>query len=114
MLGAAIAVAYVTGTWTSAGGALPAPRGWRRGAVLAATGLGGALAGAALAAAGRPLVGSLVHEIARASGDAPLALAPLARLIGEPAFGPLTQRLLAAFEGAMFGLATGLALTRRR
>ena len=113
-LGAAIAVAYVASTWTSAGGALPAPRGWRRGVVLAATGLGGALAGAALAAAGRPLVGSLVHEIARASGDAPLALAPLARLIGEPAFGPLTQRLLAAFEGAMFGLATGLALTRRR
>ena len=114
VLGGAVAVAYVASTWTWAGGALPAPRGGRRAIVLAATALGGAVAGAALAAAGRPLVGSLVHQIARASGDAPLGLAPLARLIGEPAFGSVTQRLLAAFEGAMFGLAAGIALTRRR
>ena len=77
------------------------------------TAAGGAAAGIVLGALGWPLVGGLIHQIARLSGDAPLALAPLARLIGEPAFGPLTQRLLAGFEGAMFGLATGLALTRR-
>lgn len=113
ILGAVVAVAYIASTWTWVGGALPAPRGRRRAAVLGATALGGALAGVALALTGRTLVGSLVHQIARASGDAPLGLAPLAQLIGEPAFGPLTQRLLAAFEGAMFGLAAGLALTRR-
>jgi hypothetical protein len=104
----------VAATWTTVGGGLPAPTGSRRLAVAAATAAGGAVAGVALGALGWPLVGGLIHQIARLSGDAPLGLAPLARLIGEPAFGPLTQRLLAAFEGAMFGLAAGLALTKRR
>ncbi len=113
-LGAAVALAYVAATWTTAGGGLPAPTGNRRLAVVATTAAGGAVAGVGLGALGWPLVGGLIHQIARLSGDAPLGLAPLAQLIGEPAFGPLTQRLLAAFEGAMFGLATGIALTRRR
>jgi DNA-binding winged helix-turn-helix (wHTH) protein len=113
VLGAAVSLAYVAATWTTVGGGLPAPTGGRRLAVAAATASGGAVAGVLLGALGWPLVGGLIHQIARLSGDAPLALAPLARLIGEPAFGPLTQRLLAAFEGAMFGLAAGLALTRR-
>jgi DNA-binding winged helix-turn-helix (wHTH) protein len=114
VLGAAVSLAYVAATWTTVGGGLPAPTGSRRLAVAAATAAGGAVAGVALGALGWPLVGGLIHQIARLSGDAPLGLAPLARLIGEPAFGPLTQRLLAAFEGAMFGLAAGLALTKRR
>jgi hypothetical protein len=81
---------------------------------MAATLAGGAVAGLCISAAGGRLVGSLVEQIARASGDVPLALAPLARVIGEPSFGPVTQAVLAGFEGAMFGLASGLALTRRR
>jgi DNA-binding winged helix-turn-helix (wHTH) protein len=113
-LGAAVSLAYVAATWTTAGGGLPAPAGGRRIAVVAATSAGGAVAGVVLGALGWPLVGGIIHQIARLSGDAPLGLAPLARLIGEPAFGPLTQRLLAGFEGAMFGLAAGIALTRRR
>ena len=113
VLGAAVSVAYVAATRSMAGGALPAPAGWPRARVVAATAVGGATAGAILGAGGWPLVGGLVHQIARASGDAPLGLAPLARLIGEPAFGPVTQLVLAGFEGAMFGLAAGLGLTRR-
>jgi DNA-binding winged helix-turn-helix (wHTH) protein len=113
VLGAAVAGGYVLSTWRAEGGGLPAPTGRHRVALVLTTAAAGAAAGAGLGAAGRPLVGGLVHEIARASGDAPLALLPLARLIGEPAFGPLTQLVLAAFEGAMFGLATGLGLTRR-
>ncbi|MGE0361330.1 MAG: transcriptional regulator [Vicinamibacterales bacterium] len=113
VLGAAVAGSYVLATWRVEGGGLPTPAGRRRARVVLATTAAGAVAGAVVGLAGRPLVGGLIHEIARASGDAPLALAPLARLIGEPAFGPLTQLMLAAFEGAMFGLAAGLGLTRR-
>jgi hypothetical protein len=76
--------------------------------------VGGVVAVVCISAAGGRLVGGLVEEIARASGDAPLALAPLARFIGEPAFGPITQAVLAAFEGGMFGVASGLALTQAR
>ncbi len=113
ILGAGVSLAYLAATWPAPGGGLPAPAGRRRALVAGITAAGGATAGIVLGALGWPLVGGLIHQIARLSGDAPLALAPLARLIGEPAFGPLTQRLLAGFEGAMFGLATGLALTRR-
>ena len=114
VLGAAVSFAYVAATAGAAGGVLPAPTGSRRAVVVLATAAGGAVAGVMLGAWEWPMVGGLIHQIARLSGDAPLALAPLARLIGEPVFGPSTQRLLAGFEGAMFGLATGLALTRRR
>ena len=113
ILGAGVSLAYLAATWPAPGGGLPAPMGRRRALVAGITAAGGAAAGIVLGALGWPLVGGLIDQIARLSGDAPLALAPLARLIGEPAFGPLTQRLLAGFEGAMFGLATGLALTRR-
>ena len=40
-------------------------------------------------------------------------LAPLARLIGEPDFGPVTRALIGSGEGAMFGLGLALGLTRR-
>ncbi len=109
----AVALGYAITTRSAHGGSLPAPRGWSRGAVLAATSLCGAAAGALLGTLGRPLVGGLVNQIAKQSGGAPLALGPLAHLIGEPTFGPLTQVLLAAFEGAAFGLAIGVSLTRR-
>ncbi|MGD9903212.1 MAG: transcriptional regulator [Vicinamibacterales bacterium] len=114
VMATAVAVAYVLVTGWSGRGGLPAPRGLRRVAVVAAAAAGGALAGAALGGLDRPLVGGLVNQVARHAGDAPLALGPLGRLVGEATFGPLTQRLLAAFEGAAFGVAVGASLTRRR
>jgi hypothetical protein len=71
------------------------------------------VAAAALALAGRLLVGGLVHEIARTSRDAQLVLAPLGHLIGEPDFGRMTRAILSAFEGGTFGFALTLGLTRR-
>jgi hypothetical protein len=54
-----------------------------------------------------------VHAVAQSSRDAQLVLAPLGHLIGEPDFGLITRAILSAFEGATFGFALTLGLTRR-
>ena len=71
------------------------------------------LAALALAAAGRPLVGGTIHEVAQAFAGAQVALTSLGRLIGEPGFGPVTAALLGLGEGALFGAGLALGLTRR-
>jgi hypothetical protein len=83
----------------------------RRAAVLAAFCAAGALA---LTSAGRPLVGGTLHVIAREARGSQISLTPLGRLIGEPGFGPLSQALIAAWEGGIFGFGVGIALLRRR
>jgi DNA-binding winged helix-turn-helix (wHTH) protein len=82
-----------------------------RAAVVAAFCAAGALA---LAWAGRPLVGGTLHVIAREARGSQISLAPLGRLIGEPGFGPVSQALIAAWEGGIFGFGVGIALLRRR
>ena len=82
----------------------------RRAAVVAAFCAVGALG---LAWAGRPLVGGTLHAIAREARGSQISLAPLGRLIGEPDFGPLSQALIAAWEGGLFGFGIGVALFRR-
>jgi DNA-binding winged helix-turn-helix (wHTH) protein len=81
-----------------------------RGAVIA-----GCCAAAALALswAGRPLVGGTLHLIAREARGSQISLAPLGRLVGEPDFGPVSQALIAAWEGGIFGLGVGISLLRR-
>ena len=80
---------------------------------MAVVGLGCALGAMALGALGLPLVGGYVHAVAQAASGGQLLLAPLGSFIGEPGFGPLTQTLLGAFEGAVFGGALAYGLTRR-
>jgi DNA-binding winged helix-turn-helix (wHTH) protein len=82
-----------------------------RTAVVAAFCASGALA---LSLAGRPLVGGTLHLIAREARGSQISLAPLGRLIGEPGFGPVSQALIAAWEGGLFGCGVGIALLRRR
>ena len=82
-----------------------------RAAVIAAFCAAGALA---LAWAGRPLVGGTLHGIAREARGSQISLTPLGRLIGEPGFGPVSQALIAAWEGGIFGFGVGIALFRRR
>jgi DNA-binding winged helix-turn-helix (wHTH) protein len=72
-----------------------------------------AAAALALAWAGRPLVGGTLHAIAREARGSQISLAPLGRLIGEPDFGPLSQALIAAWEGGIFGCGVGMAVFRR-
>lgn len=113
VLGSAAGLAYGLATYGTVGGGLAAPVGWRRAGVAFAVAGACALAAAALSLSGRTLVGGLVHQIARASSNAQLGLAPLGRLIGEPDFGTATRALLAAFEGGLLGASTVWGLTIR-
>jgi hypothetical protein len=92
---------------------MAAPTGERRATAVVTVGLVATAAGAALAMAGRTLVGGLVNEIAKTSPSANLVLAPLGQLIGEPDFGPLTAIALSAFEAGAFGAAVAFGLTIR-
>jgi DNA-binding winged helix-turn-helix (wHTH) protein len=67
----------------------------------------------ALTVAGRPLVGGTLHLIAREARGSQISLTPLGRLIGEREFGPVSQALIGAWEGGIFGFGLGLALFRR-
>ena len=73
-----------------------------------------AAAAVGLSWTGRPLVGGTLHAIAREARGSQISLAPLGRLVGEPGFGPVSQVLIAAWEGGIFGLGVGIALLRRR
>jgi DNA-binding winged helix-turn-helix (wHTH) protein len=72
-----------------------------------------AVGGLGLSWAGRPLVGGTLHLIAREARGSQISLAPLGRLVGEPDFGPVSQALIAAWEGGVFGLGVGISLLRR-
>jgi MFS family permease len=113
VLGAAAGAAYALATPQPPGGGMAAPTGRRRLAVMASVGVGCALGAILLAWLGHPLVGGLVHDIARSSRSEQLVLAPLGHIVGEPGFGPLTQVLLGAFEGCAFGATLAWGLTRR-
>lgn len=106
ILGAAVAAGYALST-PRPGGGIAALTGRARLVASLAMGGCGAAAALLLSWAGRPLVGGTIHAVAQASQGSQMALTPLGALLGEPAFGPVTQALVAAFEGALFGL--GLA-----
>ena len=112
IIGASAGLGYAIGT-SHVGGGLAAPRGGQR---LRAAALTALLCGAgalSLTLAGRPLVGGTLHGIARQARGSQITLTPLARLIGEPEFGPVSQRLIGTGEGAIFGFGLALGLTRR-
>jgi DNA-binding winged helix-turn-helix (wHTH) protein len=111
LIGAAAGLGY--GAATSRAEGLAAPRGRSRLRVALLTSATCGLAALGLAAAGRPLVGGTIHAIAAASQGSQATLTPLARLIGEPDFGPLTGAIVGTGEGALFGLGIALGLTRR-
>jgi DNA-binding winged helix-turn-helix (wHTH) protein len=113
VIGAAAGAGYALTTSQPPGGGIAAPRGSRRVATVMVVGICCAAAAVALASMGRPLIGGLVHEVAQASRDAQLVLAPLGRAIGEPDFGPISRRLLSAFEGGFFGCSLAWGFTRR-
>lgn len=112
-MGAACGAGYALATRRLPGGGMAVLRGAAR--VRAALLVGGCCAGAALllAAAHRPMVGGVVNAIAAASRAPGLSLAPLARVLGEPDFGPLTAAVAGAIEGAAFGFGLTIGLARR-
>jgi DNA-binding winged helix-turn-helix (wHTH) protein len=110
-IGAAAGVGYALATRRAGG--LAAPRGGRRLRVAVITATLCAAAALAVTAAGRPLIGGTIHEIAEAAEGSQAVLTPLGRLIGEPGFGPISRAVIGAGEGALFGLGLALGLTRR-
>jgi len=73
----------------------------RRAAVVG--GLTTGLAGALIAATGGRLMGGSLDQLGRAFPDSGLRLERLGLLFGEADFGPATQVVTAAAEGALFG-----------
>lgn len=112
VIGAGAGLGYSLGTLGAEGG-LAAPRGRKRLGSIALTATACGLAALALTLAGRPLVGGTIHAIAQASQGSQAALTPIARLVGEPDFGPLTSALIGTGEGALFGIGLSIGLTRR-
>jgi DNA-binding winged helix-turn-helix (wHTH) protein len=112
VIGAAAGFGYAAATSRVQGG-LAAPRGAARLKVCGAVALACATAALLLTIAGRPLVGATIHTIAGSAQRSQAILTPLARLIGEPDFGPLTAALVGTSEGLIFGLGFGFGVTSR-
>lgn len=112
VIGAAAGIGYSLSTRDAQGG-LAAPRGRKRFVVAAATAVACGAAAVALSLSGRPLVGGTIHFIAASSAGSQATLNSLGRLIGEPDFGPVTAAVIAAGEGALFGIGLALGMARR-
>jgi DNA-binding winged helix-turn-helix (wHTH) protein len=112
VLGACAGFGYAIATWRVEGG-FAAPRGRERARAAAVTALTCGAGALMLTLVDRPLVGGTLHGIARHARGSQISLTPLARLIGEPDFGPVSQRLIGTAEGAIFGFGLALGLTRR-
>jgi hypothetical protein len=111
-IGAAAGLGYAAATGASLGG-LATPRGRQRLQTAAAVSLACGLAALGLTLEGRSLVGGTIHAIAEASQGSQMLLTPLARLVGEPNFGPVSSAVLGTGEGVLFGLGLTMGLTRR-
>lgn len=112
VIGAAAGLGYAAATGAALGG-LATPRGRERVRTAGVVSLACGVAALALTLAGRPLVGGTIHAIATASQGSQMLLTPLARLVGEPNFGPVSSAVLGTGEGVLFGLGLSLGLTRR-
>jgi DNA-binding winged helix-turn-helix (wHTH) protein len=112
VIGAAAGLGYAATTGRAQGG-LAAPRGKARLKVVATVALACGAAALLLTLAGRPLVGATIHTIAASAQGSQAILTPLARLIGEPDFGPMTAAVVGTSEGLLFGLGFALGLIRR-
>lgn len=112
-IGGAAGLGYALATAQAGGVGLAAPRGGARIAAAMLTAATCLIATLVLSALGWPLVGGTLHVVAQASAGAQVVLTPLGRLMGEPEFGRVTQALIAAGEGALFGFGLALGMTRR-
>ncbi len=113
IIGAAAGLGYALSTPRPGGGGMATPRGAARGWAALTTGICCALAGILLTWSGGALGGDSLASMARTFQGSQVDLAPLGRLFGETAAGPLTRTILGAYEGMLFGAGLVLGLTRR-
>ena len=111
-IGAAAGLGYALSTPTREGG-MATPRGAARSRVLLVTGVACAMAAAVLGATGSHLGAMSLDFVARGFPASQVTLDPLARILGEPAPGPLTRTLISAWEGLFFGCGLAFGMTRR-
>ena len=112
ILGAAAGLGFALATHTATD-STATPRGLSRFRAPLVTAALCAIGALVLTFMDRPLVGGTIHVVARAAQGSHLSLAPLGRLVGESDFGVVTRAVIAAGEGAMFGLGLAFGLIRR-
>jgi DNA-binding winged helix-turn-helix (wHTH) protein len=112
-LGAAAGLGYSLGAPRPREGGMASPRGRQRLVAAGITGAICAVAAVTLTLLGGHLGSLSIDALARAFPGSRVRLAPLARLLGEPAFGPVTGAVTSAYEGLFFGCGLVLGLTRR-
>lgn len=83
---------------------------------VAATALAGGAAGAVIVALGGHMMGGSLELLERGFPESRIRLERIGQLFGEDRFGPLTQMVTGALEGALFGafVVGAMALARRR
>lgn len=109
--GLALGGAVGLGAWLASRGARPFAL--RRS--VAAAALAGAAAGALIPLAGGRLLGGSLDLLARSFPGARFRLDGIGALLGETGFGPASQAVTGAFEGALFaGCITGATILARR
>jgi hypothetical protein len=107
VLGAAVGL----GAWLA--GAGTAPGSLRRGFAISA--LAGGAAGAAITLLGGRLMAGSLDLLARSFPESRLRLDPIGALFGEQGFGPVSQVVTGALEGALFGgCVVGATIVARR
>jgi hypothetical protein len=103
MLGGAVGL----GAW------LAGPRSLRLGSAIAA--LAGGVAGTAITLLGGRLMAGSLDLLARSFPDSRLRLDPIGGLFGEEGFGPVSQVVTGALEGALFaGCVVAAMIVARR
>ncbi len=112
VLGGAVGLGYGLATPTAEGG-MATPHGLARVRAALLAGLACALAAGMLGWSGRFLGAMSLDFMAQSFPGSQVGLAPLARLLGEPAPGVVTRVAISAFEGLMFGSGLCAGLTRR-
>jgi DNA-binding winged helix-turn-helix (wHTH) protein len=112
VLGGAVGLGYHLATRRVREG-LAAPRGERRIVAALSAGICGGLAAALLASTGSYLGAMSLDLLARSFPGSQVGLGPLARLLGEVVPGRLTNVVISAWEGLLFGGGTVLGLTHR-
>jgi DNA-binding winged helix-turn-helix (wHTH) protein len=112
VIGAATGLGYALAV-PLPGGGMATPRGAARARAVLAAGVACAVATAILTACGSYLGAMSLDLLAQRFPGSQVSLAPLARLLGEPAPGPTTRIAIGAWEGMMFASGTLLGLTHR-
>ena len=112
VLGGAVGLGYGLATPTAEGG-MATPHGLARVRAALLAGLACALAAGMLGWSGRFLGAMSLDFMAQSFPGSQVGLAPVARLLGEPAPGVVTRVAISAFEGLMFGSGLCAGLTRR-